>query len=186
MDRPSSAPRRALPALAALLCAGLLAGCGGISQAQYDAVCGERDALRSQLLEVQEDLRALEDSRDAAPAEHMRVNISGEFTATVRELLPDYTLNAETLQVAVVTQFQDGPFTIFVGSLAAELEVGKTYNFAIVPEENVEIATEDYAAGVPSPEVAVPLYRLRISGASPAGEEDWGLAGRGLQWERTP
>lgn len=170
----------------ALACLGLLAGCSGISQEQYDAVCSERDALRSQLLEVQEDLRTLQDGQDAAPGDLVQVRIGGEFTATVRELIPDYTLDAETPNVAVVTQFQDGPFTIFVGELAAELEVGKTYNFAIVPEEDVEVTQEVYAAGVPSPEVAIPLYRLRIAGASLAGEEDTGLAGRSLQWAPAP
>lgn len=184
--RGRKAAGRALLSLAALLCAALPAGCGGIPQEQYDAVCAERDALRGQLAQVQEDLRALEGGLDAAPEAPARVNITGEFTATVRELIPDYTLDAETPNVAVLTQFQDGPFTVFVGELAAELEVGKTYNFAIVPEEDVEIAPEDYAAGVPSPEVAVPLYRLRIAGASLAGEEDMGLAGRSLQWEPAP
>lgn len=190
MDRQRSgraAAKAAVLSLAALLCAALPAGCAaGVPRDQYDAVCAERDALRSQLLEAQESLRALEDAPDAAPEDTVRVNISGEFTATVRELIPDYTLDAETPQVAVVTQFQDGPFTLFVGELAAELEVGGTYNFAVVPAEGVEISPQDYAAGVPSPEVSIPLYHLRISGASVAGEEDRGLEGRSLQWERTP
>lgn len=178
-----AAAKAAVLSLAALLCAALPAGCAaGVPRDQYDAVCAERDALRAQLLEAQESLRA----PDAAPEDTVRVSISGEFTATVRELIADYTLDAETPQVAVVTQFQDGPFTLFVGELAADLEVGGTYNFAVVPAEGVEISPEDYAAGVPSPEVAIPLYHLRIAGASAAGEEDWGLEGRSLQWERTP
>ena len=62
--------------------------------------------------------------------------VSGSFTVTVRDVIPDYCLDETTPTVAVVTQFQDNPFTMYVGEeIGRELEIGKTYVFTIEPRE---------------------------------------------------
>ncbi len=60
--------------------------------------------------------------------------VSGSFTVCVREVIPDYVLDDTTPTVAVVTEFQDYPFTIFVGGeIGKELVVGENYVFSIAP-----------------------------------------------------
>lgn len=65
-----------------------------------------------------------------------KTTISGSFTVTVRDVIPDYTLSDDVPTVAVVTQFQSSPFTLYVGEeIGRELEIGKTYVFTIEPRE---------------------------------------------------
>ena len=52
--------------------------------------------------------------------ENNSCTISGSFTVSVREVIPDYCLDDSTPNVAVVTEFQSYPFTLFVGE-----EVGR-------------------------------------------------------------
>ena len=147
----------------------VLTGCGsGISEEQYNAVCAERDALRDELQE-------LKDSLASDGEETVLVSISGGFTAQVRALIPGYILDGTTPQVAVVTLFQDGPFTLYVGELAEQLEVGETYVFEVEPKKNVEITAEEYENGVPYPDEAIDRYGLRISGFRAAEEGERGL-----------
>lgn len=62
--------------------------------------------------------------------------VRGSFTVSVRDVIPDYCLDETTPTVAVVTQFQDNPFTMYVGEeIGRELEIGKTYVFTIEPRE---------------------------------------------------
>lgn len=44
-----------------------------------------------------------------------RTIISGEFTVSVRDVIPDYCFDHVTPCVALVTEFQSYPFTIYVG-----------------------------------------------------------------------
>ena len=57
---------------------------------------------------------------DPQPAPAESCTIGGSFTATVRDVLPDYCLDDTTPLVAVVTAFQSPPFTVYVGE-----ELGK-------------------------------------------------------------
>ena len=57
---------------------------------------------------------------DPQPAPAESCTISGSFTATVRDVIPDYCLDDTTPLVAVVTEFQSQPFTVYVGE-----ELGK-------------------------------------------------------------
>lgn len=103
------------------------------------------------------------------------VNISGYFTATVRDVIPDYTFDDSTPMVAVVTCFQSTPFTVWLGEeLASQVKVGETYNFEII-EKEITMDQESVGKALPSPETAIPLYNLRIASVSIAGEEDYGL-----------
>ncbi len=60
--------------------------------------------------------------------------ISGSFTVGVRDVIPDYCYDNTTPTVAVVTEFQSYPFTIFVGEeIGKQLEPGNVYVFTIKP-----------------------------------------------------
>lgn len=62
------------------------------------------------------------------------VTISGSFTVGVRKVIPDYCFDDVTPNIAVVTEFQSYPFTIFVGEeIGRQLKVGEVYVFTIEP-----------------------------------------------------
>ena len=157
--------------LLALLLA--LAGCGGVSREEYDRVCAERDALQARLEE------ARPDGADALP-----VTVRGTFAARVRDLIPDYVLDSDTPRVAVVTLFQSGPFTLQVGDLAQELEIGGTYVFEIEPREDLEITAEEYEGGAPFADEAISRYGLRIAGFRAAREDEFGLDSSRIVFEK--
>ena len=79
-----------------LLLALLLTGCG-VSKEDFGAVCAERDALREELREFQEqweqelaalqaDIQYLEEQLEKSSGT-MTVTLKGSFTATVRALI---------------------------------------------------------------------------------------------------
>lgn len=60
--------------------------------------------------------------------------VSGSFTVSVRSVIPDYCYDDKTPTVAVVTEFQSYPFTMYVGEeIAEQLEPDNTYVFTIKP-----------------------------------------------------
>lgn len=124
------------------------------------------------------ELENKEDRSDSLLSENhasTKVNVSGYFTATVRDVMPDYTFDDSTPMVAVVTCFQSTPFTVLLGEeLASQVKVGETYNFEII-EKEITMDQESVGKALPSPETAIPLYNLRIASVSIAGEEDYGL-----------
>lgn len=66
------------------------------------------------------------------------VVIRGSFTAMVRDVIPDYVSDDTTPQVAVVTLFQEEPFTVYVGEENGRmLEAGQIYTFEVA-ETKVE------------------------------------------------
>ncbi len=157
-----------------LLLALLLSGCGGVSKEEYDAVVRERDALREELQKQQE----------KSPGT-VTVKVTGEFTATVRSLIPDYETDDETPRMAVVTLFQSTPFTIYTGELTKHLEAGETYVFEVEMSRYDIIARKEYESGtLLKPEVVFFMYpSLYISNFRPAEESDWGLDSVHLAYE---
>ena len=72
-----------------------------------------------------------------------KTTVSGSFTVCVRDVIPDYCMDDVTKNVAVVTEFQSNPFTVYVGEeIANQLEIGQNYVFTINPIE-VDEAKED-------------------------------------------
>lgn len=72
-----------------------------------------------------------------------KTTISGSFTVTVRDVIPDYALSDDVPTVAVVTQFQSSPFTLYVGEeIGRQLEKDETYVFTIQPFEVDETKEE--------------------------------------------
>ena len=65
---------------------------------------------------------------------NIETTVSGSFTVCVRDIIPDYCIDDVTSTVAVVTEFQSYPFTLFVGDeIGSQLEIGKNYVFTIKP-----------------------------------------------------
>ena len=158
--------------IALLLLALLLSGCGGVSKEDYDAVVRERDALRAEL------------EHEKAP-DTVLVTIKGDFTATVRALIPDYVSDGETPRMALVTLFQSTPFTLF-GVDTDRLEAGETYVFEVEMNQCQDITREEYESGsLLTPEIILPMYHpyIRISGFRPAEESDCGLDSVHLEYE---
>lgn len=160
----------------------LLSGCGGVSKEEYDAVVRERDALLAEA-----ELRELQ-APEAVPVEVLEtvtVKVKGDFTATVRALIPDYVTDDETPRMAVVTLFQSTPFTLF-GVDADRLEVGETYVFEVEMDRCQDITREEYESGsLLTPEIILPMYHpyIRISGFRLAEEKDCGLDSVHLEYE---
>ena len=60
--------------------------------------------------------------------------VSGSFSVCVRKVIPDYCFDEVTPNVAVVTEFQSQPFTIFVGEkIGSQLKNDEIYVFTIKP-----------------------------------------------------
>lgn len=117
--------------------------------------------------------------------ETVSVNISGDFTVTVRALIPDYTGDDFTPRVAVVTLFQDTPFTVYVGEEFADaLEVGKHYVFEIKEQEIGKIKKEDFEINNPEPKVMLPTYHLQVVSIREAKTDEIGLESNHLQFEK--
>lgn len=160
---------------AALLVLLSLTGCGrGVTEERYQQVCDERDGLKEELQELK--------STISLEADTMQATISGTFTATVRDLIPDYVSDDKTPLMAVVTLFQSTPFTIYTGAITEQLEIGETYVFEIKPKA-VEITPEEYEANAPYPEVVFPKYNIALSGFRESAESDWGLDSVHLAYE---
>ena len=157
-----------------MLLALLLSGCGGVSKEEYDAVVRERDVLREELKKQQE----------KSPGT-VTVKVTGEFTATVRSLIPDYETDDASPYMAVVTLFQSTPFTIYTGELTKHLEEGETYVFEVEMSRYDIITRQEYESGtLLNPEVAFSMYpSLYISNFRPAEESDWGLDSVHLAYE---
>ena len=157
-----------------LLLALLLSGCGGVSKEEYDAMVQERDALREELQKQQE----------KSPGT-VTVKVTGEFTATVRSLIPDYVTDDKTPYMAVATLFQSTPFTIYTGALTKHLEEGETYVFEVEMSRYDIITRQEYESGtLLNPEVAFSMYpSLYISNFRPAEESDCGLDSVHLAYE---
>jgi len=60
--------------------------------------------------------------------------VSGSFTVEVIDVIPDYCFDDVTPCVAIVSEFQSYPFTLFVGEeIGSQLKAGEIYVFDIEP-----------------------------------------------------
>lgn len=111
------------------------------------------------------------------------IRISGGFTATVREVMPDYCFDNVTPAVAVVTEFQSGPFIVNLGpELASELVAGETYVFEIESKEiQVPAGTESYISNTV---VLLNQYNLQVVGYRVAEDDELGLESLTLSVEK--
>lgn len=95
--------------------------------------CGNVDADKSE--DTNKTVETQEISTETSTENNtVSTTISGEFTVSVRDVIPDYSYDSTTPLVALVTQYQSYPFTMFVGEeIGAQLEPGNTYVFSVEP-----------------------------------------------------
>lgn len=168
-----------------------LAGCGNVLEGANNSPLLPNEALQSDynfLLAEKEALQAeydaIMDERDEllSKSEKHSVAISGSFTAMVQLLMPDYVMDDTTPAVAIVTEFQSPPFALYLGKdLISQIAVGKCYRFEILDKE-VMLTQEQLETVSSSPEVAIPLYNLKI--ASVVEVEENGIDTEGLTFKQ--
>lgn len=137
-----------------------LTGCSNVSQSDYDALVAERNTL-------------LQENK---ANKIVSATVHGSFVATVRSIIPSYTLDQTTPMVAVVTTFQNEPFTVFLGEdLITQVEPEKTYVFEI-KEQEVNVTQQEFEEGaiIASPQLAIETHRLHISSIREAKTDEMG------------
>ena len=104
-----------------------------------------------------------------------RTRIRGEFTVGVRDVIPDYCYDDVTPCVALVTEFQSYPFTIYVGDeIGSQLQKGNQYVFSIEPIEVNYSVEELQKMNLSS--LVWEIGELKIIGFRLAKEEELGLS----------
>lgn len=111
---------------------------GLISIIMVIGACGNQDTEQNKNeTEVSEEQEII----NTQPS-NTKTTVSGSFTVGVRDVIPDYCFDDVTPNVAVVTEFQSYPFTMYVGEeIGKQLEIGRVYVFTIEPIE-VEFSKE--------------------------------------------
>lgn len=110
-------------------------------------------------------------------ASSIPVRVSGSFTVTVRELIPDYVADSITPRAAVVTFFQDGPFVLKLDeAVCQELTAGEAYTF-LVEEQEVALPENELLDGGVVSQNALLLRHISVTGVRAATEEELGLDG---------
>lgn len=101
------------------------------------------------------------------------VTVYGDFTATVRQLIPDYVHDSTTNRAAVITLFQDGPAVIRLNEeICSELQEGETYTFEVAEQE---ITVPAYQLSDENMIDDINLDKLNISAFHIPAEEEYGL-----------
>ena len=104
-----------------------------------------------------------------------RTTISGEFTVGVRDVIPDYCFDDVTPCIALVTEFQSYPFTIYVGEeIGSQLQKENQYVFSIEPIEVNYSIEELQKMNLSS--LVWEIGELKITGFRLAKEEELGLS----------
>ncbi|MBP0966134.1 MAG: hypothetical protein J5722_00735 [Oscillospiraceae bacterium] len=107
--------------------------------------------------------------------------VSGNFTATVRKLIPDYVTDPDTPRAAVVTLFQDGPFVIKLDEeLCAKLQEDKTFTF-IIGEQDAELCQWEYTNGGFVKDIALKEQKIKITDVREATEDEYGMDGMRIE-----
>ena len=141
---------------------------GGISQENYDLLLSQNERLSIEL----------ESERETVDAK-----VSGAFVATVRHIIPDYTLDNTTPRIAILTQFQSEPFMLYLGEeMAAKLEAGKTYYFEVDDTPVGEIPVVEFEKGYYYIEQGT--YRLNIKSVREPTEGEGGLNLPQIRYEK--
>ena len=112
------------------------------------------------------------------PDKNAAVKVYGDFTATVRELIPDYVYDSETPRAAVITLFQSGPVVLNLNGLNEEafekIEAGETYTFIVEEQEACLLYGEfDDDGNVDSTSLAG--GRIWVNDFREPAEEEYGL-----------
>ena len=160
----------------------IFCGCSqGAEQNEYERLVAENQRLTTENQKLTEELNSIKTDEDSAEGNEptmVDAKLTGGFVATVRHIIPNYVLD-EIPRVAIVTQFQSGPFMLGSANLSedaiAMLEIGQTYYFeiedTIVGEIPQEELNTDYVLGQET------YPRFFIKSVRPAEENETGLNG---------
>lgn len=101
-----------------------------LSMLMVTSACSKSDGEIKQT----ESMISSELEMEDAQSSDIKTTVSGSFTVGVRDVIPDYCSDDTTPSVAVVTEFQSYPFTVYVGEeIGKQLEPGEVYVFTIKP-----------------------------------------------------
>ena len=109
-------------------------------------------------------------------AENQEIYISGDFTATVRAIMPDYVSDPETPRAAVITFFQDDPVLVYMApEMLKDLKAGETYTFVLRGQTVVGVSRwwDQESSYIDSH--ALSNVRLALSEVRAATEDEEGL-----------
>lgn len=141
-----------------------------ISAMMVMSVCSKQDMEGNKA----ETFISTEQEEMNTPASDIKTTVSGSFTVGVRDVIPDYCLDDVTPSVAVVTEFQSYPFTMFVGEeIGSQLEVGEVYVFTIKPM--VVDYSKDYLESLNLSSLVWELPDFEITDFRLADEDELGL-----------
>ena len=132
--------------------------------------CGNQDIEQNKNeIEASEEQEII----DIQPS-NTKTTVRGSFTVCVRDIIPDYCLDDKTPNVAVFTEFQSYPFTMYVGEeIGKQLEIGQVYVFTIEPIE-VDFSKE-YLEKMELSSLVWELPRFEITEFRLANENELGL-----------
>lgn len=134
------------------------------------SACSNQDTEINMIEAVMSDEQEKPDAQPNA----IKTTVSGSFTVSVRDVIPDYCMDNITPNVAVVTEFQGYPFTIFVGEeIGKQLEIGKIYVFTIRPV--VIDYTKEYLQEMNLSSLVWELPEFEITDFRLANEDELGL-----------
>ena len=143
-----------------------LAACGTGNQAQEATKAAYDEGYKAGYEE------GIKDGKQSVKQTEKVAKFSGEFTASVEKLIPDYVaLPGNT--VAVVHFFQDGPFLLrFNEDMTGKLEEGKAYVFQFSPFEVVIPDAENDS------DIKDCSRLIKITGYRLAGDDEVGLSSK--------
>ena len=185
-----------------LLCA-IAFGCIGcsnteISQEEYNYLLAQNKELKTQLGKYLDKYNTTLEQYNQLVAENTQfkkmlkayeestipTKVVGGFSATVRDIIPDYCLDFTTPQVAVVTCFQDGPFTMSIGEERAKaLTIGETYYFELKETEIGRLTETEFNNGWAEPKEVLNKYGVPIEKIRLAKEDELGLESLKVRFE---
>lgn len=146
----------------------LVTGCSSVSQSNYNELVLERN----EILQENELLRKEKQDYLETSSEMMTVNLNGEFTAFVRELLADETVDDSVPAYAILELFQVSPILVSLGEVGSQVSEGESYVFTIEPKD-IEITLEEYESGYPEVGRSFLNYNVRIESIRPWAKEDF-------------
>ena len=143
----------------------------------YDA--GYKEGIKSYQSGYDDGYNAgYQEAEKILPDKDVTVKVYGDFTATVRELIPDYVYDSKTPRAAVITLFQSGPVVLNLNGLNEEtfekLEAGETYTF-IVEEQEVRLLYGEFDDDGSVDSTALAGGRIWVTDFRTPAEDEYGL-----------
>lgn len=102
--------------------------------------------------------------------------ISGDFTATIHKIMPDFVSDPTTNRVAIITFFQDDPILVYIDPEILNLLVEEeTYTFELAGQDITIPATKWFAEDGSISSDALSGVRLKLTNVRLPEEDELGL-----------